>query len=358
MLQSGQNWDLFGYDVRQLYKSWRAAWRDFLWGDDSPIKARLDEVLRVKSGSGKEDYFHAGNKVSKPEVQRDVALDCEAVILPSGMVLLKTLVFPRAAEADLELVMAMEVTANSPFPESDTGNGWRIVSRGEENLTVELAIVSLSAVMSYLGQEYDCHDVRAREIWADINETIVVLKGFGERKRQQRYNKRLVRVVSCIAYSVVVLIVIFGGAAGFKYLQLNQLRSLSAEVQAQAGEAIKMRSAIVRANETVAAVNALAAERPSPHYELSRLSHLLGDDASLLQVSVQGTGLDIRGVADDASVVVQQLTDEPAFSEVIAPQAITKYFNTGQEQFFLNIKLSGVREGIVPEQAVIGEPSN
>jgi general secretion pathway protein L len=355
MLQSGQNWDLFGYDVRQLYKSWRAAWRDFLWGDDSPIKARLDEVLSVKNDSGKEEYFHAGHRVVKPEVEPEIALDCEAVILPDAMVLLKTLVLPKAAEADLELVMAMEVTANSPFPESDTGNGWRIVSRDEDNLTVQLAIVSLSAVMSYLGQKYDCHDARAREVWADIDETIVVLSGFGERKRQQRYNKRLVRVVSGIAYSVVVLIVIFAGAAGFKYLQLNQLRSLSADVQTRASDVMKMRSAIVRANETVAAVNTLAALRPSPHYELARLSHLLGDDASLLQVSVQGTALDIRGVADDASVVIQQLTDEPAFSDVIAPQAITKYFNTGQEQFFLNIKLTGTHKGTPPEQVVDGE---
>lgn len=356
MLQSGQNWDLFGYDVRQLYKSWRAAWRDFLWGDDSPIKARFDEVLRVKNDSGQEEYFHAGRKVVKPKAAQEAALDCEAVILPDAMVLLKTLVLPKAAEADLDLVMAMEVTTNSPFPESDTGNGWRIVSRDEDNLTVQLGIVSLSAVMSYLGQKYDCHDARAKEVWADIDETIVVLSGFGERKRQKRYDKRLVRVVSAIAYSVVVLIIIFGAAAGFKYLQLDQLRSLSAEVQERAGDAIKMRSAIVRANETVAAVNDLAAQRPNPHYELARLSHLLGDDASLLQLSVHGTALGLRGVADDASVVVQQLTDEPAFSDVIAPQAITKYFNTGQEQFFLNIKLSGAQVEMLPEQAVIAGP--
>jgi general secretion pathway protein L len=355
MLQSGQNWDLFGYDVRQLYKSWGAAWRDFVWGDDSPIKARFDEVLSVKNDSGEENYFHAGRRVPKPDLQYDVALDCEAVILPDAMVLLKTLIFPKAAETDLELVMAMEVTASSPFPESDTGNGWRIVSRDEDKLTVQLAIVSLSAVMSYLGQKYDCHDVRAREVWADIDDTIVVLSGFGERKRQQRYNKRLIRVVSGIAYSLVVLMIIFGGAAGFKYLQLNQLRNVSTEVQTRAGNAIQMRSAIVRANETVAAVNALAALRPNPHYELARLSHLLGDDASLLQVSVHGTALDIRGVADDASVVVQQLTDEPAFTEVIAPQAITKYFNTEQEQFFLNIKLSGTQERVLPKQAMDGE---
>jgi hypothetical protein len=137
-----------------------------------------------------------------------------------------------------------------------------------------------------------------------------------------------------------LLVVIAGTAAGMKYLELQQLRSLSAQVKTQAGNALEMRSAIVSANETISAMSAVVAQRPNPHFEMVRLTQLLGDDVSLIQFTMQGTGLDIRGIADDATVVVQQLTDEPAYASVTAPQAITKYFNTGQEQFFLNIELA------------------
>ena len=136
-----------------------------------------------------------------------------------------------------------------------------------------------------------------------------------------------------------MLVIIFGTAAGMKYLELQQLRSLSGEVKTQASNALQMRSAIVSANETIAAVNEMVSQRPSPHFEMVRLSEILGDDVSLIQFTMQGTGMSIRGIADDAAVIVQQLTDEPGYASVTAPQAITKYFNTAQEQFFLNIEL-------------------
>lgn len=335
MAQAGQNWDLFGYDVRQLLKHWRSAWREFLWGYDSPVIARLDEGLKVYGENG-EAYFHAGQRHMQP----DLEAECEAILLPDSLVLSRILEMPLAVESDLDMVMALEVTANSPFPESDTGYGWKLSGRDEKNLQVQLAIVSLSSTMSYLGQQYNCHDAQAREVWAEVDGAVIVLSGFGEKKRQARYNKRLVRVAITIAYCALMLVVISGVSAGMKYLELQQLRNLSTEVQAQARNALQMRTSIVAANETIAAMNTLLVQRPNPHFEMVRLSQMLGDDVSLIQFSMHGTGLDIRGIADDAAEVVQQLTDEPAYARVTAPQAITKYFNSGQEQFFLNIELS------------------
>jgi len=341
MAQAGQNWDLFGYDVRQVLRHWRSAWREFLWGYESPLMARLDEELRVYSEDG-EEYFHAGQRRVSTTAKSDgrPEVECEAVLLPDSLVLSKILVLPLAVESDIEMAMDLEVTANSPFPESDTGYGWKLSGRDEKNLQVQLAIVSLSSTMSYLGRQYDCHDAQAREVWAQVGNGMIVLSGFGEKKRLHRYNKRLLRVAITVAYTVALLLVISGTSAGMKYLELQQLRGLSNEVKSQARGAMEMRTAIVAANETITAMNELVLQRPNPHFEMVRLSQMLGDDVSLIQFSMVGTRLDIRGIADDAAVIVQQLTDEPAYASVTAPQAITKYFNTGQEQFFLNIELS------------------
>lgn len=351
MAGAGQNWDLFGYDVRQLWRHWRAAWREFLWGYDSPVKARLDEGLRVYGEQGVE-FFHAGRRIDELAVQHDAVSgdECEAVLLPESLVLSKTLTMPMAVESDLEMAMALEVTANSPFPQNDTGYGWRLADRNEKNLYIQLAIVSLSSTMSYLGQQYDSHDAQAREVWADVGDAVIVLSGFGEKKRLQRYNRRLLRVASIIAYCALILVLIFGSAAAMKYLELQQLRSSSGQVQEQASDAMRMRTEIVTANDIIATVNEMVSQRPSPHVEMARLSRLLGDDAYLVQFTMQGTSLAIRGVADDAAVVVQQLTEEPAYARVSAPQAITNYFNTGQEQFFLNIELAEGESGGVESE--------
>ena len=52
MQQASQNWDLFGYDVRNIGKYWSAAWKEFLWGYDSPVKEQLDELVTVHSEQG------------------------------------------------------------------------------------------------------------------------------------------------------------------------------------------------------------------------------------------------------------------------------------------------------------------
>jgi general secretion pathway protein L len=338
MLQKGQNWDLFGYDVRQLLRLWWSAWREFLWGYDSPVKARLDEGMRVYSEEG-QAYYHAGQPVDGKHSLGNV--DCEAVLLPESLVLEKMLLLPAAAASEIDQVMAMEVNAYSPFPDNDTGFGWKLVGRDEKQLRVQLAIVSLSTAMSYLGQQYDCHDVRAREVWAHVGGSVIVLSGFGEEKRLARYNKRLQKVASTLAYCSVLVILIFAAAAGSKYVELQQLRNLSDTTKSEASKAIRMRRAILNANETIVAVNDLKSLFPSPHVEMVRLSQLLGDDAYLIHFRMQGSNLDIRGVADDAAVVVEQLTDESAYARVAAPQAITKYFNSDREQFFLNIELAG-----------------
>ena len=53
----------------------------------------------------------------------------------------------------------------------------------------------------------------------------------------------------------------------------------------------------------------------------------------------------LRGRAMDAASIMQKLTDEPAYGEVTAPQAIVKVGNTGLEQFSLNINLDAGTSG-------------
>jgi hypothetical protein len=67
---------------------------------------------------------------------------------------------------------------------------------------------------------------------------------------------------------------------------------------------------------------------------------LLGDDAYILQFTMNGTEIRLRGRAVDASSVMQVLTNEPMYQQVTAPQAIVKVANAGQEQFTLNITLA------------------
>jgi general secretion pathway protein L len=253
------------------------------------------------------------------------------------LVLAKIISMPLAVENDLDAAMAMEVSANSPFPESDTGYGWKISGRNDVNFNIQLAIVSLSSTMSYLGREYDCHDASAQEVWALIGGAPVVLTGFGEDKRLKRYNKRLIRIASLVGCSAVLLALIFAVAAGAKNLELKQYQQLSIDIGAQAENASDMRDALVVANETIAIVNDLITDRPNPRYVLAKVTHLLGDDASLVNFSLKGRQLKFLGRATNAAEVIQTLTKEPTFAKVESRSAITKI--GALEQFTLQIEL-------------------
>lgn len=335
MLQSSNNWEFFGFDVRNLGKEWRVAWREFLWGYDSPVKHRLDEVVAVHSEKGIVK-FQGGQPIGD---EASVSSHCDAVMLSEELVLSKTLQMPASVELNLDSVMVYEVLANSPFPEADTGYGWQLVDKQKDVITVQLAVVSLSATLAYLAREYDIHDIHTREVWVSVNDLPIVLSGFGEAKRDQMYRRRLVKAGAMVAYCALILALLAAGATFGKYLELQKYRGFLTDVQLRAQGASAMRDAVFRANDTIKAVNMLQKENPNPHFELARLTRLLMDDAYLESLSVNGRDLRIRGRAANAAEMMEMLIKEPAYSSVTAPQAIVKTPD-GYERFTLSIVLA------------------
>lgn len=332
MLDSGQQWQLFGYDVRDLGRHWAGAWRDLLWAEDSPVRRRLDEVVRLRSEEGA-TLYQAGR------ISPDAPCDCEAVLLPEELVLCRRLRLPVSAEAYLDSALALEVNANSPFLPDDTAHGWRITGRDDSRLDIALVVVSVSAVMTYLARQYDSHDPRAQEVWARLEEGLVLLRGFGEHRRERMYRKRLLRCGAGITAVAALLLVIAAVSALSKRAELARFEETAADIGRQAAEATQLRASVTRANETIVAVNEVLQNFPSPHLEIARLTALLEDDVSINQFQMSGRQIRLRGRAVDAASVMQKLTDEADYGEVSAPQAIVKVGNTGLEQFSLNINL-------------------
>ena len=335
MLDTTNSWELFGFDVRRIGKHWSSAWTQFLWGHDSPVRSHLDETVLVHAEGRDSAYYHGKRRVSDP-----VRVHCEAVLLPESAVLSKTLRLPLAAEADLDDVMALEVSAHSPFPVDDTGFGWALLGHGESTLQVQLVLVSLSATMGYLGQAYDCHDPRTYEVWAEADGTFIVIRGFGEAQRHALYRRRLLRVGGLMAYCAVAALLMFGLASITKYFELQRYQEMAARVETRSVTAAELRADLAMGNETVTAVNTYVDDHPNPHLELARLTRLLGDDAFVEQFSMSGRSIRLRGQASDAAEVMSKLTEEPAYTEVTAPQAITKLGNSGKERFVLTIQLA------------------
>lgn len=333
-----QQWTLFGYDTRQVGQHWLAAWRDLLWGNDSPLRQRLDEVV-VAECDGAEDVYQSGRRIAGEVVMP--ADPCRAICLPEDLLLAKTLTLPLAAESELSSVIALEVNANSPFSHDDTASGWRVRERSDTQLQVDLLIASRSAVMAWLGRTHDIHDPQARELWGNSGAGMVVLQGFGEARRESRYRTRLLRAGILAGVAAGLLLLIAGLAAGAKQVELGRLEAVAQNTEREAASAAALRASLSEANQTIRAARDIVASYPNPHVELARLTRLLDDDAYAAHMSVRGDVIRLRGRALDAAAVMQRLSAQPRYSEVTAPQAIVRVGNTDLEQFYLDIRLAG-----------------
>ena len=335
MFESSQNWELFGYDMRQLGRHFMAAWRELLWAYDSPVRTRLDEPVSLRSPAAATVY-QAGLPSGLSEAR------CSAILLDDDLALSRNLRLPLAVEAELDAVLALEVNANSPFSTEDTGAGWVLNRRDENYNYLTLVIVSLSASMTYISQQYGGHDANAQEVWVDVAGQMAVINGFGESQREQLYRRRLLKVGVMVGAAGLILLLTAGVAAGMKKLEYDHLESVSAETQREAADATQMRSAVSAANETIAAVNQITANYPSAHFHLGRLTELLGDDAFVERLAINGLEIDVRGRAVDASAIMELLTEQADYREVTAASPIRKIPGTGVEQFHLKVRVRGV----------------
>ncbi len=248
---------------------------------------------------------------------------------------------PIAVEADLADVLALEVTASSPFGAEDTASGWRVVERLEQHLEILLVIVSKSAAMTYIARHHDSHDAQAQEVWARVDGTALVVEGFGEKRRAAYYRRRLSRVAIMIAIAAVLLLILAASSAGMKKLELGRVEAAAARIQAEAQEASGHRATLGQGNEIIAVINELSALYPSPHPEIARLTRLLGDDAYIERFSMAGLEIDLRGRAQNAAQMMQKLSEQPRYTDVAAASPIRRIPNSDIEQFHLKLKLEG-----------------
>jgi general secretion pathway protein L len=331
MLEAGQNWELFGYDMRNLGRHWIDAWRDLLWGHDSPIRRHLDDAVCLRSQDGLACY-QAGMPTDTESTEYS------AILLPEALVLSKTLDLPAVVEGQLTAVLALEVSANSPFSAEDTGYGWRVIRRDETQIRVLLVILSKSSTMSYLGRQFDEHDPRRQEVWVKVGSEMVVVQGFGENLRERSYRKRLIRVAVMLAAAALLIFSIVGAAAGLKAMELQRVQDMQVTAERESAEASRLRSSLGLANEMITAVNKIVAMYPNPHLEIGRLTHVLGDGEFVDQFSMKGLDIELRGQAANAASVMQHLTNQPEYAEVTAPRAFTRVKDAQAEQFYLNIR--------------------
>ena len=336
-MASRNQFEVFGVDVRDYGQLWLVAWRDFLFGDDSPVRSALDSQVTLKHSDGTSACYQAGARVERGSASS------KAYAIPDELVLSRSLSIPTIAEADLEAALHLEISACSPFSADDTASGWRITRGADKRvLTVDLVIASRTAVMGFLGEHFNLTDPNEPEVWAETGSHWVRLRGFGEEAREADYRRRIIRSGVLLTVCLGVFLLMAGLSVVISGRELAALEALRDEASLEARSAIASRDQLAATNAAIGELNKLSLLLPNPQPEIHRLTLLLPDSAYVTQFTQEGRSIRLRGRGNDAASLQQAMTEEPAFKQVTAPQAISRVGNTGLEQFFLDIQLKVV----------------
>lgn len=343
MASSAAQWTVLGFDTRKIGWQWLGAWKDVLFGPDSPLLKRFDPCVSVIGEDGRERIFQAGLEQSTETSETDNEAGLpqtpfRAIALPESVYLSRIVELPISAEPNLDTVMQLEVNAYSPFPAEETRFGWTVLERTTASLRIGLLIASNLSLAKQLENN---STGTTPELWGFVEDKPVLFLGYGEQLRRRAYLKSLAIAGGLLSVCFAMLLVICAALALVSSSVLDVKAEQLSSVNKAAQPAMALRDRVSILDTLKERINTLSTAHPPANRELARLTGLLADDAYLTDFEMEGRKITIRGRAQDATRVQQQLTSEPAYTSVNAPQSIRKLGDS--EVFAFEIQLGEER---------------
>ena len=351
-LSSTDNSSFFGLDTRQWARHVRAAGSRLL---GSPALAWLQPAARaqLRQADGRTSIWDVARGVATPVAAGGAPAVVEAVELPLSRVLERRLLLPPLAPAELAQAVQLEVAGASPFGAEQTVYGFDARPTAEGLTRVDLAITSRPEVAQVLPSGM-ADPQWLPEVWvlpasatsAGAPMRPLVLRGYGEARRQRLAQQGLATRLGLLLLAVLLLAVI----AVTPTLMLRQ-RALQAQqsfevLQRQAAPQIAQREALMQRLERLQAIDRQLNQQLALPPVLDMLTRALPDGAWLNALRIEGVKLVLNGNADDAAALVQRLAAQPGVHDVRLASPATRGAGATKESFIIELQLDPRRYGL------------
>jgi hypothetical protein len=327
-LSSNNEWELFGFDLRQLSKVFSRAWHDVFWAYQSPVRQTLDEPVHLS------DW-----KKGEPLTAHDGASGPQALLLPDSHVLVRKIRLPRAALSSLSLIVSADVADTSPFLADDTVVGQRVDSVEGKTLVLTLVIASRSGVMSFLHGLNPNVSIDDYELWAESEGKQIVLEGFAEKRRNLSYKKRLMSLSGYMVAALLAMVLAMVLPWAYQNYRFNAVEGQLEKSRVDARAAMRLRNELVETNAQLHALQQYVDTSAQPLGPLTVLTTDIGSEAWLGAYDQTKDRIVIDGYAGNAAALIQQLTASNKFYGVKPLSAIRKVGPNQVERFRLELQL-------------------
>lgn len=334
MSQTDNPWLFLGYDLRDGLGYIQAGWREFFEGPGQAFGKIVAEPVRLYSAPDRSVVLQAGQQVNTDKAVH------QGVLLAPEQLLTRHLTLPASSESDLAAVLELEVQASSPFLSDETRYGWVIVNRTGRTLQVLLVITCAALAEERLQQlDWSVPDAQT-ELWAQIDDTYVPLQSAATTQRHQREQRALKKQLIILALIAVLLASLPVIPALGKFFEMRKVRDFYTQAQSEAQSALAVRATLNNQQQLLADSQVLEGHYHPPLAELAQLTELIPDDAFIISAGLSGNVIQLNGLANNATGLIQTLSQASRYAKVEPSAAITSDINSGKERFSLQITLA------------------
>ena len=335
----------FGLDLNQLkadiFKTWRKApqWPPLSW-------LRPLQLLTLVPAQGEPSAVWENGAPAAGVKSRSAFW---AIELPEAMVLRKVLQLPPLDPADCQSAPELEVQAISPFPAEDLLWGYTELSRSKTLVRLQLVLASRNQVQPFIQNRIEQRQQAAGasagsltppEVWVlGPERKPIVFQGFGENLRLQTGRKKWLWNLAGVGLAVALLAAI--AITPTAQLRLRALQAVAAyeSMASKTTDVVAKREQLIQSADKVAYLAGALADRMDSVKVLSMLTQQLPDDTALQSARIQGSKVTITGLTDNASRLMQLLSNQEGVKDVKAPSAATRIQGVNKESFTIELVL-------------------
>lgn len=341
----------FSFDPAQWPRQWRAA---AMLALDGPLLRGLRPASRValRHADGQTRVWRLVRGQAHAVPGAPGGAELPALQLPAERVLERRLLLPPLAPDDLAQAVQLDVAASSPFGAAQTVHGWSVRRAADQLVQVDVAIASRPQVEQAL-QAAGFDPAQAPEVWvlppaADgASVQPVVLRGFGEDRRERLVRQGLTRRLWLLALLLALLAALVITPTALVRARAQQAQQAFAALQKQAAPQLAQREALMQRLARLQAVGQVYQQQLALPPVLDLLTRALPDGAWLTGLRLEGTKLVLNGQADDAAALVQRLAREPGAHDVRLASPATRGAGATKETFIIELRLEPRRHGPV-----------
>lgn len=323
---------LFGIDLVGIFDYWRDGMAEAAaigW-----LRWLLPaEAIRIEHAEGRVEIRDG---TSGLPVDSTKPFEGDAVMLPEELYLTKDVHVPQLSSRQMAAALGLQAEQLSPFGVADLVWGWRRAWRRQGAESVRIVMASRAAVERHLA-ERGHRDPAKVEVWVG-DDVPILLEGFGESRRIARQSRHRILVVAAVAALLAMLLLFAALPVWRAHERLQQATRQMDQVKLQAAPAIEARERLVAGAEALDRLRARSTGKTREVEVLNALSEMIPDEAMLFRFELRGDSLRLSGQADDASLVLQLLSDSKAFSSVRSTGPFSRAAN-GRESFMFELQL-------------------